>query len=111
MILGQINSEIRRLQRKLARPLAQVAIQRMSQELCDEWSCALFEKEPLPDAQPFIQRIVKAGFRLSTFASVRRYLDECRNNGEVPLLKPLLRAHPAPYRISGMWLRKCGQVL
>ena len=53
----------------------------------------LFEKEPLPDAQPFIQRVVKAGYRLSTFASVRRYLDECRNNGEVPLLKPLLRAH------------------
>ena len=32
MTLGQIKSEIRRLQRKLARPLAQVAIQRMSQE-------------------------------------------------------------------------------
>ena len=92
MTLGQIKSEIRRLQRKLARPLAQVAIQRMSQELCDEWSCALVEKEPLPDAQPFIQRVVKAGYRLSTFSSVSSYLNGCRNNGEAPLLKPLLRA-------------------
>ncbi len=92
MTLGQIKSEIRRLQRKLARPLAQVAIQRMSQELCDEWSCALIEKEPLPDAQPFIQRVVKAGYRLSTFTSVSSYLNGCRNNGEAPLLKPLLRA-------------------
>ena len=50
MTLGQLKSETRRLQRKLARPLAQVAIQCMSQELCDEWSCALFEKELLPDA-------------------------------------------------------------
>ena len=50
MTLGQLKSETRRLQRKLARPLAQVAIQRMSQELCYEWSCALFEKELLPDA-------------------------------------------------------------
>ncbi len=92
MTLGQIKSEIRRLQRKLARPLAQVAIQRMSQELCDEWSCALIEKEPLPDAQPFIQRVVRAGYRLSTFTSVSRYLNGCRNDGEAPLLKPLLRA-------------------
>ncbi len=92
MTLGQIKSEIRRLQRKLARPLAQVAIQRMSQELCDEWSSALHDKEPLPDAQPFIQRVVNAGFRVSTLTSAKRYLDECRNDGEVPLLKPLLRA-------------------
>ena len=92
MTLGQIKSEIRRLQRKLARPLAQVAIQRMSQELCDEWSRALFEEEPLPDAQPFIQRVVKAGFRLSTFTSASRYLNGCRSHGEAPLLKPLLRA-------------------
>ena len=92
MTLGQIKSEIRRLQRKLARPLAQVAIQRMSQELCDEWSCALFEKEPLPEAQPFFQRVVKAGYRLSTFTSASGYLNGCRNNEEAPLLKPLLRA-------------------
>jgi hypothetical protein len=92
MTLGQIKSEIRRLQRKLARPLAQVAIQRMSQELCDEWSSALHDKDPLPDAQPFIQRVVKAGFRLSTFTSASRYLNGCRSHGEAPLLKPLLRA-------------------
>ena len=92
MTLGQIKSEIRRLQRKLARPLAQIAIQRMSQELCDEWSCALFEKEPLPEAQPFFQRVVKAGYRLYTFASASSYLNGCRNDGEAPLLKPLLRA-------------------
>ena len=103
MTLGQIKSEIRRLQRKLARPLAQIAIQRMSQELCDEWSCSLFEKEPLPEAQPFIQRVVKAGYRLSTFTSVSRYLNGCRNDGEAPLLKPLLRAllpWAVPYEVD-----------
>ena len=92
MTLSQIKAEIRRLQRKLARPLAQVAIQRMSQEMCDDWEQAQSEKEPLPEAQPFIQRVVKAGYRLSTFSSASIYLNGCRNNGEVPLLKPLLRS-------------------
>ena len=92
MTLSQIKAEIRRLQRILARPLAQLAIQRMSQELCDDWACAQAEKEPLPEAQPFIQEVVKAGYRLSTFSSASSYLNKCRNNGEVPLLKPLLRS-------------------
>ncbi|MCY3692866.1 MAG: hypothetical protein OXH30_12805, partial [Chloroflexi bacterium] len=37
-----------------------------------------------PEPHDVIQRVVKAGFRLSTFMRLRRYLDDTIRQGDVP---------------------------
>ncbi len=104
MTLSQIRSRIYALKRKLARPLAQLALQRMSEELALEWGRAEVDRQPMPDPHPFVLRVVKAGYHLSTFTRVMRYLDRCRDRAEAPdsgqLLRTLLPwARPYPYDI------------
>ena len=104
MTLGQIRSQILYLKRKLARPLAQLALQRMSEELALEWGRAEVDRQPMPDPHPFVLRVVKAGYLLSTFSQVMRYLNRCRDRAEAPdsgqlLLTLLPWAKPYPYDV------------
>ena len=96
--LRSIRSRINALERKMACALAQVKLERQSNELCEEWSCAQIEQQPLPDPHAFIQKVVKAGFQLPTFTAVFRYLNRCLAEKEVPdpqrLLKNLLPFPP-----------------
>ncbi len=52
---------------------------RIAEIVATDWS----PSEP-PEPADVIRRVVKAGFRLTTFASLRRYLDDTRRKGEVP---------------------------
>ena len=102
MTLSQIRSQVLALKRKLARPLAQLALQRMSEELALEWGRAEVDRQPMPDPHPFVLRVVEAGYLLSTFTQVMRYLNGCRDRAEAPnsgvlLLTLLPWARPYPY--------------
>ncbi len=87
-----LKSQVRRLRRKLARPRAQLILQRMSEELALEWGRAEVDRQPMPDPHPFVLRVVKAGFRLPTFTQVMRYLYRCREEARAPHPEDLLRA-------------------
>ena len=76
-------SELRRridaLKRRFARELAIIKLRRIAEAVAHDWT-----PDDPPEPSAVIQRIVKAGFRLPTFARLRRCLDDARRKGEVP---------------------------
>ena len=48
--INGLRSRVRALKRKLARPLAELRLQRMAGELCLEWTCAQADRQPFPNA-------------------------------------------------------------
>ena len=102
-------SRVRALKRKLARPLAELRLQRVASELCLEWTCAQADRQPFLGSQAFVIRGAKAGYRLRTFTAVVRYLGRCRlenqPSGPWRLLPPLLPRTPSPQgqlRVEGL---------
>ena len=83
-------SRVSALKRKLARPLAELRLQRMARELCLEWTCAQADRQPFPGPQTFVIRVAKAGYRLHTFTAVVRYLERCRAENQPPNPRHLL---------------------
>ena len=79
MTLSEIRRRIDALKRKFAGELAIIKVHRIAVAVADDWT-------PADPGEPsaVIQRIVKAGFRLPTFARLRRYLAATRRKGEVP---------------------------
>ena len=55
--INALRSRVRALKRKLARPLAELHLQRMADELCLEWTCAQADRQPFPNSQAFIIRV------------------------------------------------------
>ena len=92
MNISQLQSRVRALKRRLARPRAQLLIQRLAEEVCLEWSCAAADHKPLPDTNAFVRRVAKAGFRLSTFMAAARYLNNCRSEDRLPESIDIVRA-------------------
>ena len=92
MNISQLQSRVRALRRKLARPRAQLLIQHLADEVCLEWACAEAEHKPLPDTNAFVRRVAKAGFRLSTFAAAARYLNSRRSVSRPPESIDIVRA-------------------
>ena len=90
--IRRLKSQVLALRRKLARPIAQLVIQRMADELCLEWSCATAQQQPPPDPPTFIFRLARAGLRLPTFTAGSRYLTSCIDEGTEPLPERILRA-------------------
>ncbi len=91
MNIDALRSRVRALQRKLALPRAQLVLQRMADELCQEWSCAQAEAQLIPHPQAFVRHVAKAGFRLPSFSAVVRYLERCRSETRLPDSLHLLR--------------------
>ena len=84
MNISQLQSRIRALRRKLARPRARLLIQRLADEFCLESASAEADHKPLPETNAFVRRVAKAGFRLSTFTAAARYLNNCRSVNRPP---------------------------
>ena len=80
MSISQIRTRIDALKRKFARELAIIQLRRIAESVADDWTSAA----ELPEPSDVIQRIVKAGFRLPTFARLHRYINDIRRKGEVP---------------------------
>ena len=57
-------TRVRALQRKLARELAAYRLDLLSRDLCHRWFVAQSDQKPLPEIQPFIRRVIDAGYRL-----------------------------------------------
>ena len=61
-------ARVRALQRKLARELAAYRLDLLSRDLCHRWFVAQSDQKPLPEIQPFIRRVIDAGYRLLPLA-------------------------------------------
>ena len=79
MTLPQIRRRVDALMRRFARELTIIKLRRIAEAVADEWD----PSEPLEPADG-IGRIADAGFRLATFANLRRYLDDTRRQDYVP---------------------------
>ena len=80
MTISQIRRRIDALKRKFAPELAIIKLRRISESVADHWN-----PDQPPEPADVIQRVADAGFRLPTFIHLRRYLDDMRRQGDVPL--------------------------
>ena len=92
MNLSSLRARVRSLRRRMARPYAQLMVQRMSYDHCIQWVRAQAEKRPTPSPQAFVRRVARAGFRLPTFTGAVRYLERCASRRQEPRPPLLLRA-------------------
>ena len=82
--LNGLRRRVDALLRKYAREVAVVRIHRLTQEFSLQWTVAIADRQPPPDTHPFILRVADAGFRLTTFMSVHKYLERCRSQNTLP---------------------------
>ncbi|MYC34513.1 MAG: hypothetical protein F4X64_15220 [Chloroflexi bacterium] len=80
MTISQIRTRVNALKRKFARELAIIKLRRIAESVADDW-----DPDNPPEPADVIQRVAQAGFRLTTFIHLRRYLDDMRRQGDVPL--------------------------
>ena len=83
-------ARVRALQRKLARELAAYRLGLLSRDLCHRWFVAQSDQKPLPGIQPFIRRVIDAGYRLLPLAAANNYLQDCRRKKTIPDPEALL---------------------
>ena len=92
MTLSQLRRRVNALKGQSDHELAIIRLRRIAETVANDWT----PSDP-PEPADVIRRIVKAGFRLTTFASLRRYLDDTRRKGDVPLPNTIvLRLLPGP---------------
>ena len=89
MNISSLRARVRSLRRRMARPYAQLMVQRMADDFCTQWARAQAEKRSTPSPQAFVRRVAKAGFRLPTFTGAVRYLERCASRRQ-ELRPPLL---------------------
>ena len=80
MTISQLRRRIDALKRKFAPELAILKLRRISESVADDW-----DPDRPPEPADVIRRVADAGFRLPTFIHLRRYLDDMRRQGDVPL--------------------------
>ena len=90
--LSSVRRRVDVIRRKLAVPLAILRLHRLANEFSLEWTVAVADRQPRPESHPFILRVAAAGFRLTTFMEVRKYLEGCRSQNTLPETYKLLRA-------------------
>ena len=82
--LSGLRRRVDALLRKYAREITVVRVRRLADEYSLQWTVAVADRQPPPDTHSFILRVADAGFRLTTFMSVHKYLEECRSQNAVP---------------------------
>ena len=85
-------ARVRALQRKLARELAAYRLDLLSRDLCHRWFVAQSGHKPLPEIQPFISRVIDAGYRLLPLGAANNYLLDCHRKDVCPEPEKLLNA-------------------
>ena len=90
--LSSLRRRVDAIRRKLAIPLAILRLRRLAAEYSLECTVAHADRQPQPETHPFILRVVDAGFRLTTFMAVHKYLESCRSQNTLPDSEKLLRA-------------------
>ena len=79
MTISELRRRINALKRRFAAELAIIQLRRIAGAVTDDWT-----PDQPPEPADVIQRIAQAGIRLSTFANLRRYLEDTRRKGDVP---------------------------
>ena len=79
MTLSQIRRRVNALKRKFVLELAIIRLRCIAEAVADDWD----PDEP-PEPHDVIQRVAKAGFRLTTFMRLQHYLKDTRSQGDVP---------------------------
>ena len=90
--LSALRARVLALQRKLAPQLALLRLRRLAEEHCLQSSVAQADRQPPPEPHAFILRVASAGFRLTTYMAVQKYLERCRANNSLPDREDLVRA-------------------
>ena len=85
-------ARLRALQRKFARELAEYRLDKLSRDLCHSWVVAQSDHTPLPEIQPFIRRVIDAGYRLLPLGAANNYLHNCLRKDIAPEPETLLDA-------------------
>ena len=97
--INAIRARVRALQRKLARELAAYRLDLLSRDLCHRWFVAQSDHKPLPGIQPFIRRVIDAGYRLLPLGAANNYLLNCQRKNTAPDPEALLNAIlPSPWK-------------
>ena len=104
MSLHHLRRRVDALKRQLAIPLAVVRLRPLADEFCHQWAIALDQdKEPPPStsmdalnsgdtkSKTFANRVVEAGYRLSTFSALQHYTRSCRERRILPQPNEILR--------------------
>ena len=79
MTISELRRRINALKRKFAPELAIIKLRRIAESVADDWT----PSDP-PEPADVIRRVADAGFRLTTFTRLSRYLKDTRRQGEVP---------------------------
>ncbi len=80
MTISQIRRRIDALKRKFVPELAIIRLRRIAEAVAHGW-----DPDHPPEPADVIQRIAKAGFCLSTFTNLSRYLKDIRLQSDVPI--------------------------
>ena len=80
MTVSQLRRRVNVLKRRFAPELTIIKLRRVAEAVADDWTP---DQPPEPD--DVIERIADAGLRLPTFVRLRRYLEDTRRQGDVPL--------------------------
>ena len=86
-----MNSQLRRMERRLTLERAQVQCAQLTGQLIERWTWAAANGQPLPDPLQFIRRVTLSGFYLPSGAQAANYLDDCRRDCRIPEESRLLR--------------------
>ncbi len=101
---------IRSLQRRLAKDLAIIRLRRLAEDFCDDYEDAVNDDPPASHLEldrmgsAFIPSIGKAGFRLSTFMALRKYLERCLDDKRLPEPRDIVGSL-LPWAAEGGFLR------
>ena len=80
MTLSQIRRRVNVFMRRSAPELAIIRLRRIAESVSDDW-----DPDQPPEPADVIARVAKACFRLPTFMSLRRYLDDTIRQGDESL--------------------------
>ena len=103
-------SRIRRLERILAKELAQLAVIEHTEKLVAQWRKATDRSLPLPDPRKFLGGIIKAGYMMQHSGAVHSYLDKCARSNKLPDERIIFQALlPWRYAYPSYSRRACSQ--
>ena len=87
---------IRALEKRLAKDLAVVRLRRLAEKFCDDYEDAVNDDPPATRpvldrmGSDFIPKVSAAGFYLSTWMSLRKYLERCIDGNKLPEPRDIL---------------------
>ena len=109
--INALRPRVRALQRKLARELAAYRLDLLSRDLCHRWFVAQSDQKSLPEIQPFIRRVIDAGYRLLPLDVANNYLLNCPRKKTAPTPKRSSTPFsPRPRNIPPMGLSADGKI-